>query len=469
MKPKFYQSLQIFSIITLTFCLLNSCKKHFDEPPVDSYPVLVTNTNITAVKALHTINSTPTEITDSLVFEAIVVSSDEAGNFYKQLIIQDDSAGIELRIEMSNLYADFPVGRKVYVKCKGLFVGDYQGNHQLTFNAAGDRIPQNLLPDFVVGGAKDQTVVPKLVNILDLKNTTKYRNMLVELNNVQFDAADTAQTYADAAGQASLNRIINDCDRNTLLLRSSGYATFASELTKTGNGTAIGVHTNFGTDAQFYIRDPSDLNFTSTRCTQALNRIGDIRALYTGTPLILNNKRIGGIVISDRSNGNITSKNVVIQDSLGYGITLRYTTNHSLNLGDKVEIDISGGSLEVYNGLLQINNLVTSSTTVISTGNNISPRIATIADILANVESWESTLVQIQSCTISGTTFGFSNSLSDPSSQNITLYTSSTATFSGSAVPTGQRTVMGIIGQFDNSLPHTSGYQILLRNLSDVN
>jgi hypothetical protein len=675
MNTRFNKFLTISSFLILTSLLTYSCKKQFDEPPVENYPVLATNASISRIKALHTIGNTATEITDSLVVEAIVVSSDEAGNFYKQLIVQDDSAGIEIRVEMGNLYTDYPVGRKVYLKCKGLFVGDYQGNHQLTLNSAGDRIPENLLPDFVIGGAKDQNVIPKVVSILDLKNSTQYRNMLVELNSVQFAAADTNQTYADAAGQASLNRSLNDCNGNTVLLRSSGYATFASELTKGGNGTAIGVHSNFGTDAQLYIRDPSDLTLNAARCTTSIGgnlisisslrtafggtipsnskingyvisdrntlnlvsqnmvvmdatagitvrftttthsfnegdqveisltggsltdynglmqlegiatssvsvissgnsvppttvtvadlnanpenyeselikivnasisgsstysgttfindgtgaidlfsrfgstfagnsvpcgtleitgimgqfttyqvqlrnpasdvvggtpcgsgailaNISDVRALYTGTAVTLNSQKIRGIVISDRANANLVTQNIVVQDSLGFGITVRFSANHSLNLGDKVEINVSGGTLDVFNGLLQISNLATSTATVVSSGNTVAPRIATIADILTNAETWESTLVQILTCTISGTTYGTGNTITDVTTQNITLYTRTGATFSGTAVPSGSRNVTGILSQFDTSLPHTSSYQILMRNLSDVN
>ena len=72
-----------------------SCKKRFDEPPVEEFPSIIPNATISQIKAIHTVGNTPTLITDSLVVEGIVVSSDEAGNFFKQLIIQDDSAGIE--------------------------------------------------------------------------------------------------------------------------------------------------------------------------------------------------------------------------------------------------------------------------------------------------------------------------------------------------------------------------------------
>jgi len=654
---------------------MQSCKKNFDKPPVEDYPILTANATISQIKALHTIGNSANLITDSLVIEGIVVSSDEAGNFYKQLIIQDDSAGIELRIEMSNLYNDYPVGRRVWVKCKGLYVNDYEGNHQLTINDAGDRIPEGLLEQHIIGGPKNQTVVAHAVSIVDIKSSTRYRNMLVQLTAVQFAASDTNQTYADPVAQASLNRSIVDCSGNAILLRSSEFSSFASELTPGGQGIAVGVHSNFGTDAQLYIRKPNDLSFNGNRCTisvggnlisvatlrgafggsiptnskinayvisdrttanlvdqnmvimdatggitmrftsnhsfnegdqveipldagtlgefnglmqlegiasgsvtvvssgnavppttvtvatllanpetyesrlvkvvnatlagnttysgtldlsdgtgtidlfsrftctfaastvscgtlevvgilgqftsyqfqlrdpaydvtggtpcggggsSTLANIGDVRAQYTGvTGTVTGSLKIRGVVISDRAAGNLVSQNLVIQDSLGSGITLRFTGNHSINLGDKIEVNITGATLEVFNGLLQVNSLVLTTVTSVSTGNSVTPRLATITQLLANAEAWESTLIRIDAVTISGTTYGTSNTITDAGG-SVSLFTRSTATFTGIATTSGTVNVVGILSQFDSSVPYTTGYQILMRNLTDV-
>ena len=673
MKKNIIQFTAVLFAALLLGSTIQGCKKRFDEPPVEEYPSITPNATISDIKALHTIGNTPTLITDSLVIEGIVVSSDEAGNFFKQLIIQDDSAGIELRIELSNLYSEYPVGRKVWVKCKDLFVGDYEGNHQLTINDAGDRIPEGMLSKFLIGGPKDQIVTPQSVSILDIKNSTRYRNMLIELDNVQFAAADSGQTYADAVTSSSLNRSIQDCNGNAIILRSSGYATFASDLTPGGNGKALGIHTNFGTDAQLYIRDTDDLNaLNGNRCTisvggnlisistlraafggsvptnskinayvisdrttgnivgqnmvvmdasggitmrftsahtfnegdqveipldgatlgefsglmqledipsgsvtvvstgnvvppttitvanllanpetyesslvkivnaglsgsttysggldltdgtgtidlftrftasfaanpipcgtlevvgimgqfttyqiqlrdpavdvtggspcgsgAVVTNIQDIRSQYSTAAVTLGSQKIRGVVISDRAAANLVTQNLVIQDSLGYGITVRFTANHAVNLGDKVEINLSGGTLDQFNGLLQVSNLATTTVTTVSSGNSVTPRVATIAQILANAESWESTLVRVNAATISGTTYGTGTTLTDASG-TMALYTRTGATFSGSAITSGAVNVVSILGQFDNAAPFDSGYQLLMRNLGDV-
>ncbi len=71
-------------------------------------------------------------IVDDLVISGKVISSDESGNVYKSLFIQDGSfedgtrAAIELRLFASN-YTKYPIGSTVYVKLQGLSIGDYRG------------------------------------------------------------------------------------------------------------------------------------------------------------------------------------------------------------------------------------------------------------------------------------------------------------------------------------------------------
>jgi hypothetical protein len=199
-----------------------------------------------------------------------------------------------------------------------------------------------------------------------------------------------------------------------------------------------------------------------------LANIQDVRAQFTGASgPVSGSLKIRGIVISDRANGNIVSQNAVIQDSLGFGVTVRFTANHTLNLGDKVEINITGATLEEFNGLLQVSQLAPTTSTVVSTGNSVTPRVATLAQINTNSETWESTLVRvdnISSITSGGPTFGSAggNLVVNDGSGSITFYTRTAATFSSSTVPATPFDVIGIIGQFNTTK------QISARNASDI-
>ncbi|MEP7265913.1 MAG: DUF5689 domain-containing protein, partial [Bacteroidota bacterium] len=132
------------------------------------------------------------------------------------------------------------------------------------------------------------------------------------------------------------------------------------------------------------------------------------------------------------------------------------------NLGDKIKIDISGQSLIEYNGLLEVNDVDISLATITGTG-SVTPRIATIADINANGQTWESTLVTITGVTISGGTAGTyagSTVLTDATG-TLPMFTTAFSAFAGTAYPVTPVSVTGYIGDFN-------GLQLNIRNTSDV-
>jgi hypothetical protein len=70
-------------------------------------------------------------IEDDIIIKGIVISSDQAGNIYKSLYIQDSTGGLNISLDKTNLYTIYKPGQKVYVKCKGLYLGAYGGVVQL--------------------------------------------------------------------------------------------------------------------------------------------------------------------------------------------------------------------------------------------------------------------------------------------------------------------------------------------------
>ena len=54
-----------------------------------------------------------------------VSTTDQPGNFYKSLFIQDETGGIELKIGKNGLYNDYLPGQVVYVELEGLTLGMY--------------------------------------------------------------------------------------------------------------------------------------------------------------------------------------------------------------------------------------------------------------------------------------------------------------------------------------------------------
>jgi hypothetical protein len=289
---------------------------------------------------------------------------------------------------------------------------------------------------------------------------------LVRFENVEFDKADTSKVWADVITKASANRVAKSCGGQTVTVRSSGYADFAAQATPTGKGSLTGVLGIFGTTYQLGIRDLRDVDMSGARCggstgAETLVNISEVRSLFTGTITSAPaDRKIKGVVISDRNGKNLNAKNLYIQDGTG-GIVVRFLDNHTFNLGDELEVIISDMELSEFNKLLQLNNVPSANAKIISTNNTVTPRVATVADINTNFNAWESTLVKIVNCTITtaGTLSG-SKTVNDGTG-SIVMFTQTGATFSGQAVPTAPVTLTAIVSDFNAK-------QIILRNANDI-
>ncbi len=60
-----------------------------------------------------------------------VISNDAFGNFYRNLYIQDDTGGIEVKVGLTGMYTKYVTGETIYVICQDLNVGNYRRNLSL--------------------------------------------------------------------------------------------------------------------------------------------------------------------------------------------------------------------------------------------------------------------------------------------------------------------------------------------------
>ena len=89
-------------------------------------------TEFTTIKDLKARYKSPgVEVTSNIWIKGQVISSDRTGNIYKEIYIQDETGGIDLKLGKSSLYSDYKLGQWVYVRCAGLTVGSYNGMPQL--------------------------------------------------------------------------------------------------------------------------------------------------------------------------------------------------------------------------------------------------------------------------------------------------------------------------------------------------
>lgn len=259
--------------------VISACQKTFNDPPVIGEPDIVANTTIKDVKARYT-SGAPVAITDNVVIEGVVNCDDKSGNYYQQIAIQDSTGGVLLRLAGNNHYNNYPVGRKIYVKLKGLYLGQYNGTLQFGGGVDSAYISQggvtllavNLQDQHIIKGPLNQPLEPKLVTVSQLTTTLqdKYISTLIKLSGYEFSSGDRSKNYADDG--FSGNRIIQDCSNlsaNKITLRTSNYSNFATLPVAQGNGDIIAVYSYFGSTKQLTIRDTTDVRFTNPRCPTA--------------------------------------------------------------------------------------------------------------------------------------------------------------------------------------------------------
>lgn len=474
----------LLATLLLAVSFVACVKTDFDQPPVggDGQDI-PTNITIADLKKLHSnFSGGFLPITDELVIGGTVVMDDRSGNYYKALVIQDSTGGIEISFNNGYLYNRYPIGRKIYIRCKGLMLTDYNGLVQLVggfYEENGQResigITENQEINHIVRGFLGTPPAPKSVNVNELN--INLVGTLIRLDGVQFSKCDMGKVYADAVTQTDINRTLEQCSNGAeVYLRSSSFSDFAIQTTPTGQGSIIGVLGIYSSnsqvdpyDFQLYIRDPRDVSMTGARCDAAvggtLTNINEIRALFSGTTTnVTGSKKIKGIVVSDRVNKNLNDRNLYLQDGTA-GIVVRFTENHCYDLGDEVEVDVSGLELSEFNKLLQVNNVPPSKAIRLGSGNTPTPRTATIAEINANFDAWESTVVRITGVTIANTTgvagvYSGGKSLTDGTG-SIPMFTQSYATFANVPYPAGAVTVTALVSDFN-------GKQVILRNSGDV-
>jgi len=479
-------SFYVVLCMTLSACL----RKGTDTPPdISNYdPGLTVTHTIAQLKALNgayisTSSFDTTLITTEVVVAGIVVADDRSGNFYKQIVLQDSTGGIAVNIDGYSLYNKYPVGRKLYIKCKGLYLG-YDGGLPVMGSKISEQkavlgIVSADIDAHIVRAGIGHAVKDTVITLAQARAADPFfLNRLVTIADVEF--IDTTKTYTEPA--ATTNRYVANCAAanpsaaQQLVVRSSNYATFHAQPLPAGHGSITGILTVYQASAtlktaQMIIRDPQDVKLNEPRCsngnagpfTAPLISIDSVRRSYPGSGnYTMPASRISGVIISDVDAKNVSSGNFIIQDGSGRGVILYLFGSTDYKLGDSVTVDLTGAVLKLYYGSLEVDNLSAAKVYKLATGKTIMPVTLSIADLTANFSKYEATLVKIDNAMINGGgTYSGNKDMSDATG-TIVLRTTTNAVFANQSVPAARASYVAI------PLWYNTTKQISIRNLGDV-
>lgn len=236
---------------------LSSCDDDFERPPM-MVPTAKrhANTTIAELKTkFYTGESNYATLVEKrddgtdYIIKGRVISSDQAGNFFKQLVIEDETGAIQVNIDSYDLYKSYQYGQEIVIDVTGLYVGAY-GKLMQIGSTPNNNYPGRIASDLatkqieVNGLAEPEKVVAGEYTIAALNDLISNQEeflakqcRLVSIKDVTFKDAGKA-TLADKDKNTS--RTISD-GTGDMIVYTSGYSDFYDYYCPEGKGTIVGI------------------------------------------------------------------------------------------------------------------------------------------------------------------------------------------------------------------------------------
>lgn len=267
------------AVILIALAGLAGCNDNFDTPPLSS-PVANYNPEylitIEEFKNMYWQDENSyidtvlaTDNYPELYIKGRVISSDESGNIYKSLVIQDETAALAMSINQNSLYNTYRPGQEIVISLVGMYIGKYAGLMQL----GEPQLYQNstwqaTFMSYEFFQEHSQISGWPVIADIDTINLTigalpstpeglrKYQSQLVRFTDVHW--TEPGQVYATY--QTNTNRTIADDNGGQLTVRNSGYANFRSQLIPEGVGTVVGILSYFNNGWQLLLNSTADVS-----------------------------------------------------------------------------------------------------------------------------------------------------------------------------------------------------------------
>lgn len=244
--------------------VLGACKKKdLDRPDIKQFP----ESNVWSVKMILDTLAAGTfqfdkEWHKDAIVKGYVIADESGGNIYRTVYLRgEDGKCIAIYrkgasdggSESFNVKTGDHIGYKLY----GSILGEYSKLPQIQVQ----EYDPNQLIVIYERGCTDY--VQPIRTTIDSILEGKHRCDLVTLDNVQFESYE-GLTYAEP--ETNTNRNLVDCMGNGIVVRTSGYASFAAEPLPALRGSLTSIASVYNTTWQLLIRNTSDVVMYHERC-----------------------------------------------------------------------------------------------------------------------------------------------------------------------------------------------------------
>lgn len=204
-----------------------------------------------------------------LIVKGKVISSDAAGNIYKSLVIQDETGALAMSINANSMCNQYRRGQELVIDLTGMTIGKYAGLQQLGSPEDSPSYGQQttFMPyqEFVMHAQKNGAPEPAEIDTITVNSLAeltggpevlrKWQSRMVRFNNCSF-VDGGIETFA--ASKETVNRSLTLSDGGTIVVRTSGYSNFYSDVLPEGHGDVAGIlsyHSNGGWQLLLIDRD----------------------------------------------------------------------------------------------------------------------------------------------------------------------------------------------------------------------
>ena len=276
----------IIALMASAFALFSCQDKDWEtpesiitQPPYGNNSLVAgTTTTIAELQSKYAItisNGGSKQITDDLWLRCVVNGNDQGNNIYKQISVQDETGGIIIGINGTDQGAFLPVGQKLLIQLKDLYIGGYGQQSQIgsLYNGSIGRMEVGtwrqhvrLIMDSTEEAKDFGTMKVDTIDFDASKTMAQQCGRVVRLSGVTI-SGDGTQTIAPDDGTVTL---VSNCVNRTIsggnagdkcVLRSSPYADFKGIPLPKGPVTIYGIATYFKGTWQILARTQSDLTW----------------------------------------------------------------------------------------------------------------------------------------------------------------------------------------------------------------
>lgn len=218
---------------------------------------------------------TPMELSQDLMLLGYVSSSDEEGNIFGSIYIQDalenPSFGVEFRTDLLESHARFPLGAEVRIQLKGLWLGA-QGSgmvlgsvRDLFGTPVMDRVPATATFNHLALNCEARgELQPRSLTLDSIQD--QWVHTLVTIEDVE-----VSQVYGDTIFAQPLieSKVpLLSCEGKEIQMVVSGYADFRNHPLPNGSGAVTGILLGGSKKFELLINSAANVTFSYPSCAE---------------------------------------------------------------------------------------------------------------------------------------------------------------------------------------------------------